>query len=233
MPKEFLNLKNDIKSLTCSKNIVCILLFGSILFDRHNANDFDVIIVVKKVNFGLKELMLLFSSKYEKIDFDIFTSKEITEDLSFYTREFKLEYLSNGLCIYGKNIFINEWKKVNEYKYKQSLLIRNIEYLQLVRQKYYSNENELMKIVYLKKYFLRISKSLLLYWGMDNYASVNKLKSEEVIEKLLNTKIINKRLHFVQDQTLNYLFDSFEILSGALIKCKKDFDKIDIKKHQF
>jgi len=170
MSEEFLNLKNDIKSLDSNRNIICLLLFGSVLFDSNNAKDFDIIIVVKKVDPGLKELIALFSSRYEKVDFDIFTQKKMIKNLSFYTREFKLEYLAKGLCVYGKNIFIDMWKKVNRYEYKQSLLIRNIEYLQLVRQKYYSSENELVKLAYLKKYFLRISKSVLLYWGIDDHS---------------------------------------------------------------
>jgi len=148
-------------------------------------------------------------------------------NLSFYTRESKLEYLAKGLCVYGKNIFIDMWKKVNRYEYKQSLLIRNIEYLQLVRQKYYSSESELVKLAYLKKYFLRISKSVLLYWGIDDHSSVNRLNDDEIKEKLSQMKVINKKLNVARDQTLDHLFKDFEILSIALIKCKKELDPSD------
>lgn len=201
-----------------------MLVFGSILSDHVKANDFDVIIVVKKIDSNLKKLMKILLRRYKKIDFDLFTEQEVAKDLSFYTREFKLEYLSKGLCIYGKNIFLKKWEKVTPYQYKQSLLIRNIEYLQLVRQKYFSDESEFGKIAYLKKYFLRIIKSILLYLEKDDHGSVNKLNFEEIVEKLFEVKAVKKKIKSEDFKDIDCLFSNFEILSSALVKCKEDFN---------
>ncbi len=228
MNEKFLKLKKEISSIPDKDNLVSVLIYGSILDNKNNRNtinDLDIIIVVKKVDSTLNNLFKLLLNKYKNIDFNVYSYEEILNDLSFYTREFKLEYLAKGLCIYGKNIFHDEFLKVNNYEYKQSILIRSIEHLQMVRQKYFSSSlNYNQKFDYLKKYFIRISKNILLFCGVDNYSSVNKLDKNEIFKKLITIGMFDVLPDIDNIKKLDEYFNLFNIISKVLIRCKKDFD---------
>ena len=108
MDESILKLQKDILSLHCRDGLVSILIYGSIISDESAAKDIDIIIVVKKVDFTINSLFELLASRYSDLDFNVYSYKEILSGLSFYTREFKLEYIAKGLCIYGENIFQDE-----------------------------------------------------------------------------------------------------------------------------
>ncbi len=224
MSKEFLKLQKQISLLNNKGNFVSILIYGAMLLDSNKAKDLDIVIVVKKVNAELSNLFNLLE-KYKNLDFNIYTYDEITNNLSYYTREFKLEYLSKGLCIYGKNIFYDEFLKVSDYQYKQSILIRSIEHLQIVRQKYFSNLlSEEKKFLFLEKYFLRISKNILLFKGVEDHTSVNNLSPIDIFKKLVNIKMFDYLPELDNIKNSEQYFSLFSLISEALIICKKDFD---------
>lgn len=226
MRNYLLDLRKEIFSLPNADNLVYFLVYGSVLENQKNINDFDGIVVVKKVDSTLNELFKLLASKYSKLDVNIYAYNEILNNLSFYTREFKLEYLANGLCLLGKNIFHNEYLKVNEYEYKQSMLIRSIERLQMVRQKYFlTSVTSREKMAYIEKYLLRISRSILILQGLENDLSASKLQQDEINQKLIEIGMLDSSLSFDKAKTLDERFEFFDsIISKALIKCKKDFD---------
>ncbi len=224
--KDLLDLKRKILLLPHADNLVCFLIFGSILNSEKNVNDFDAVVIVKKVDSTLNELFKLLKRKYKKLDVNIYAQEEVLNNLSFYTREFKLEYLAHGLCLLGKNILASEYSRVSEYEYKQSMLIRSIERLQMVRQKYLSASlTPQEKIVYVKKYLLRISRSVLILQGLENDLSVNKLQQDEINQRLAETGVLDSSLNSKKAKTPDEYFDFFDsVISKALIKCKKDFD---------
>jgi hypothetical protein len=225
MKEEFLSLQKDISLLPIKNNLVCFLIYGSMLENNSNANDFDAIIVVKTVDSTLNNLFKILLSRHNKLDINIYSLEEISSDLSFFTREFKLEYLAKGLCLYGKNIFINEYLKVSNYKYKQSMLIRSIERLQMVRQKYFTASiSPQEKINYLKKYFLRISKSILILQNKEKDSSLSELNQNEINQKLFESGIFNILPNMDAIETADEYFNLFNMISKALIKCKKNFD---------
>lgn len=225
MTEEFLRLQKEILILPCKDNLVSILIYGAMLTDRNTAHDLDIIIVVKKVDSTLNSLFELLSGRYKNLDFNVYSFEEILNDLSFFTREFKLEYLTKGVCIYGENIFVDEFKKVNNYKYKQSILIRSIEHLQMVRQKYFSVVISYdQKFNFLKKYFLRISRNILLFSGTDNHSSVNNISQNEIIQKLVNVGMFDTLPNVDNVKTIDEYFNLFDIISKVLIKCKQKFD---------
>ena len=224
MKEEFLRLQQEIKYLACAENILCVLVYGTIVNDSSTANDLDIIIVVKNVDSTLNELFKVLSKKYKNLDFNVYSQEEILNDLSFFTREFKLEYLAKGLCVYGENLFKKEFLKVTLYEYKQSILIRSIEYLQIVRQKYFSTAlNSKEKLYFLEKYFLRISKSILLFKKVDNHSSVNSLNKDEIFKKLITIGVFDLLPDINNVKSIDEYFNLFYILSEALIKCKKEF----------
>ena len=164
MRKELIKLQNNILLTSSKDNIICVLIYGSILNDDYIANDLDAIIVVKKVDSTLKDIFILFSNTFKKLDIHIYSQDEISKGISFYTREFILEYLSkDGICIFGENIFKYEFSKINYFQYRESMLIRAVERLQMVRKKYFlSTDNNDEKIKYINKYFLRLAKNILI-----------------------------------------------------------------------
>ncbi len=223
MLEEFIELKKDIESLTEKENIISFLLYGSMLTDRNNANDLDGVIIVKKVDGSLKSLFKLLENKYKKLDFNIYSEEEVLNNLSYYTREFKLEYLSKALCLYGKNILEDKSLEVSSFSYKQSILIRSIEHLQLVRQKYFlSSVSDDIKLAYFNKYLIRICKNILLFKGLYSYINVNNLSEREIIIKISEIKHFNifnslENIKSPEDYIL-----LFNILSKILIKLKSE-----------
>lgn len=224
MTRELKRLGKEISMLSGSENIVSVVVYGSIIGGIETAKDFDVVIIVKKIKQDLEKLFELFLRRKKNLDFNIYTLKEIQSKLSYFTREYKLEYLAKGECIFGKNIFIEEFKKVREFEYKQSILIRSIEHLQMTRQKYFSSLfDHDQKLKYLEKYFFRISKNLLLFRGLENHSSVNKLSRKNLFQRLYDAEILDVELSprnaFSAE---DYLF-LFNKISDVLIQYKKDF----------
>lgn len=225
MNEDLLKLQKEILRLPNRDNLVCILIFGSVITNKSAAHDLDIIIVCKNVNNSLISLFELLENQYRNIDFNLYSFEEIKGNISFYTREYKLEYLVKGTCVFGKNIFIDEYLKINNLQYKQSILIRSIEYLQMVRKSYFSKSTNLdHKFYFLKKYLLRILKNILLFKGVDNHNSVNKLDQNELFHKLFKLGGIKIMPKLDRINTLHDYFNLFCIVSDALIKCKIEFD---------
>lgn len=215
-----LNLKEDLKKIDCIKNIECVILFGSAVYNFDCAKDLDIIIVVKKIDHKIKDLFFLFEKYKIKIDFDLFTVEEIRNNLSFYNREFKLEYLAKGIPIIGNNIFIEEYKNINIYSYKNSILVHLIDYLQKIRLSYFGHFDEIEKISYLRKYYFRILKGVLLFYGVGDHTYVNNLKDEDVVLRIQDLGFsINTSINFLN---LNDLFDRFQTVGEIIVICMKD-----------
>ncbi len=222
--KDFLILKKEIKNLKNIDNILSVVVYGSALLNKKRVNDLDGIVIVEDVDFSVLNLFNLLISKYKKLDFNIYTQEELINKISFYTREFKLEYLAKGNCIYGENLLKKEFLKTSKFEYRHSLLIRTIEHLQMVRQKFLtSNIDDVQKRVFLEKYFWRISRNLLLFKGGYNHASVNKLTQKEVLKKLHTLNLYNCLPKVNSRTSLNELFNYFKLINEAIIKCKKEF----------
>ena len=161
----------------------------------------------------------------KNIDFNLYTYQEIINGLSYYTREFKLEYQSEGICLYGVNILKDEFSKITEYKYRKSILIRSLEHLQMVRKVYFTQSfDDTYKTRYCEKYFQRISKNILLFNNIGNHASVNKLKITEVTQKLIEDKIIVNSLLIKDKPTMEEYLVLFGIIGEYFIKCKNEFE---------
>jgi hypothetical protein len=223
MKKDFSILKKEIKNLKNIDNILSVVIYGSALSNKKKVNDLDGIVVVKDVNFSVLDLFNLFTSRYEKLDFNIYTKEELLNKVSFYTREFKLEYLAKGNCIYGENLLKKEYLKVSKFEYRHSLLIRTIEHLQMVRQKFLTSRiDDTQKRVFLEKYFWRISRNLLLFKGGYNHASVNKLTQKEVLKKLNDLNLYDIIPKINSSISLNEFFNYFKLINEAIIRCKKE-----------
>ncbi len=223
MKKDFLILKREIKNLKNKDNILSVIIYGSTISNKKKINDFDGIIIVKEINSSLLDLFNLFNAKYKKLDLNIYSQEELINNISFYTREFKLEYLAKGTCIFGENLLKKEFIKITKPEYRRSLLIRTIEHVQMVRQKFLtSNLDDNQKRAYLEKYFWRISKNLLLFKGEYNHTSVNKLTQKEVLKKLYTLKLYDRIPKINSQLTLNELFDSFVLINKAIIECRKE-----------
>lgn len=223
MKRDFVVFKKEIKNLNSKDNILSVVIYGSAISNKKKVGDLDGIIIVKKVDSSLSDLFNLLNTKYDKLDFNIYSEEELINKISFYTREFKLEYLAKGTCIFGQNLLKKEFSKINQYEYRNSLLIRTIEHLQLVRQKFLtSNLDDNQKRAYLEKYFWRISRNLLLFKGGYNHASVNKLTQKEVLKKLYMLKLYDFVPNINSKLALNELFDCFALINQAIIECRKE-----------
>lgn len=216
-------LKNEISNLNITDNLVCVLLYGSVTLNSENPDDLDGIVVVKQVNPQLKELFNLLKSYFNKLDFNIYSEYESRNKISYFTREFKLEYIAKGVTIFGENIFKEINSNVTNQEYKLSILIRSIEYLQMVRQKYFfALKNEDEKFKYLYKYFIRISKNILLFYGVFNHTTVNNLTNTEIFKKLYELNIFDKIIDIENVKISDELLTLFYLTEEALYKIRDE-----------
>lgn len=219
------SLKKKIEMLSSVDNIECFLLYGSYAQGSSNPDDLDAIIVVKKIDTNLTDLFTLLNNNFKKLDINIYTKDEVINNVSFFTREFKLEYLAKGVCLIGKNIFIRQYKNISSVQYKQSILIRSIEHLQMVRQKYFFGlKSDVEKRTFMIKYFHRISRNILLFLGDENHTTVNRLSFNDVCKKLISINLFNE-IPNLENLSTDELFNKFGALSAVILKLKKDFEK--------
>lgn len=181
----------DISKFPCASNITCIFLYGSIYKKIHKADihDTDMTIVIKDDKVDITPLLVFLEKYFENLDFHIYTNAEIKNDLSFFTREFVLEYVTKGLCIYGKDILHEQYKKVTKEQYIESIFIRSVEYLQLVRKVYYSNNHSFeYKLAYLKKYATRLARCIILIKGYALWDELERMPPDQIISLLFKKK---------------------------------------------
>lgn len=189
----------DISELPCAENITCVYLYGSIYKKIHKIDTFDtdMTIVIKDEKIDISPLFLYLQKYFENIDFHLYTNKEINNDLSFYTREFVLEYVTKGLCVYGNSdILTNQYKKVTREQYVRSIFIRSVEYLQTVRAVYYSNKYAIdYKLRYIKKYATRLARCIILMNGYTTWDELERMTPNQIIKMLSDRKHISSEFN--------------------------------------
>ena len=184
-------IKSQIQLLPCASNISAIYLYGSIYKEIHRADihDTDMTIVIKDDTVDISELFDLLHTYFEQMDFHLYTETEIEHDLSFFTRGFVVEYITKGLCIYGDNILEKYNTSVSKEKYRQSIFIRSMEYVQLVRRVYYSFDHNFdYKISYLKKYTTRLARCVILMKGYATWDELERLTPNQILRILYDNK---------------------------------------------
>ncbi|MCX6717458.1 MAG: NUDIX domain-containing protein [Candidatus Taylorbacteria bacterium] len=222
----------DISKLPCAKNITCVYLYGSIYKKIHKIDTFDtdMTIVIKDEKIDISPLFLYLQKYFENIDFHLYTNKEINNDLSFYTREFVLEYVTKGLCVYGNNkILIDQYHNVTREQYVKSIFIRSVEYLQLVRAVYYSNKytND-YKLRYIKKYATRLARCIILIKGYSTWDELEIMTPNQIIKMLSDRKHISsefKKDVMDLELPLEYYFKLFCEIGGNLHKTRPQLEE--------
>lgn len=219
------SLKKSLQSAPSIKGVRCFVLYGSYIRGEDNFDDLDGVLVVEKVDDSLAEIFSLLKDKFKKLDINIYSTEEVLNGLSFYTREFKLEYLAKGVAVIGENIFIKEYQKISVFQYKRSILIRSIEHVQMVRQKYFFGSlSELEKKKFLIKYFYRISKNILLFLGEENHTTVNELKFKDISERL-KLEHYSKEGIDITNLSIKEIFNKFEALEKKLFFLKSKLEE--------
>lgn len=226
---DFTELKGKISKINEGRNnIICLLAYGSMLTDSKNASDLDIIIVVNSFNPSLDNLFKLLSEEFEKLDFHVYLQKEIEQNLSFFTREYVLEYLAKGLCLCGENIFKDKFSEVTEIQYKRSIFIRSVEHVQMVRKVFFSGKhNDEYKLKYLKKYILRLSINILLFNKIMSHTECSKMSLPDVLGIMEKENYISRK-YLNSDRIPDSLEDSYNlfcVISENLLNCRKYFDQ--------
>jgi ADP-ribose pyrophosphatase YjhB (NUDIX family) len=219
-------IQNQLNDLNCTKNVVSIVLYGSLykkIFEV-DIQDTDLIIVVKDTSKDFTELFSYLRNIFKNLDFHLYTELEIENNIAFYTREYVLEYLAKGICLHGQNPFNNLYKKITKEQYKESIFIRTFAHIQMVRNVYFSNKyNFEYKILYLKKYIQRIGKNMLLFLDISDYDSFEKISSEHLFKELTNNNLITKAPTegFNDLKPLDFYYNIFCDLSEKMIILKE------------
>ncbi|HPS28281.1 MAG TPA: NUDIX domain-containing protein [Candidatus Paceibacterota bacterium] len=185
----------DISQLPCASNITCVFFYGSVYKQilKADIHDTDIAIVIKDDKVDITALLILLQKYFENLNFHIYTDSEIKNGLSFFTKELALEYITKGLCVYGKNILQEQYKKVTKNQYIESLFIRSVEYLQMVRKVYYSNNyNFDYKINYLKKYTIRLARCIILMKGYAPWDELERMSPDQILSLLFEKKYLPK-----------------------------------------
>lgn len=197
-----LEFQKEIESLSCIENIDCFLVYGSLTKERQDnePGDADIIIVADNLSSDLSSLFSLIQSKFRRLDVQVFETSEIESGTAFIGREFTLEYLSKGISLHGHNLFQEQSERVIELQYKESMLIRANDYVQRVRKLYYSRgDNPDQKIEFMNKYTTRLSRSILLMYGVATYEQLEAFTPEEIYGKMVNNGFLSRETEFVLD----------------------------------
>lgn len=218
------NLKKDLEALRIETGLECFLIYGSLLKGIENANDLDVIVVVdtfKKTQSIFDALKKHFPDS--KLDFHVYTKDEIEGDVSFFTREYVLEYLAKGLCLCGENVFEKKFKDINPEQYKESIFIRSVEHVQMVRKTVFSASfNEEQKLRFVRKYLLRLSINILLFNGISSHENLNSMSLVEVLETLRKNNLLEGGdMENTEESTLEETFALFCKISQNLLLSRK------------
>lgn len=226
-------ISSEIAQLPCASNIICVYIYGSIYKQIHKADihDTDMAIVIKDERVDISSLFVFLRKYFENIDFHLYTNSEIENDLSFFTREFVLEYVTKGLCVYGENVLWKQYKKVTKEQYVESIFIRSVEYLQMVRKVYYSNVySSEYKISYLKKYTTRLARCIILMRGYALWDELERMSSNQIMSLLFEKKHLQQK--FVtevnnSEETLDHYYQLFCNIGENLHKIRRDLNKVE------
>lgn len=194
--KEFKKILDHNKDLL--KEIDGMYLYGSFLY-KDFAGDLDIILIIKNYDYSVVKLVGVLEDRYKDLDLDIYTTDEIKSGLEYYRKEFRLEYLAKSKCVIGDpDLFINMHRNVGKEEYKSSIIVRSVDHVQKVRLKYTSSTTlSRDKIKYIKKYYFRILKNLLLYCECGDYDYVNDLLEENIIT-IAKLKFVNFNIRDIQ-----------------------------------
>lgn len=195
--KELTKLKKELSSLPSSDNVRCFLLYGSIFKKKKSQiKDTDIIIVLNDISLNTDDLFAFIFKNFPQPDIHIYSVDEIEHDISFYTREFVLEYLAKAFCLYGENILITKFTSVTNQQYRESLFIRSIEYVQMGRKVYFSEKYDVTyKEYFLKKYSVRLARSILLFKGLARYDALDKLSDDQILKTLQQKNLLQENVY--------------------------------------
>jgi len=188
------NLQRDLEVLKQECRLRCFLVYGSLLQGVERPNDLDVIIVVDA--FEKTQAIFEAISKHfpeSKLDFHIYLTEEVETGVSFFTREYVLEYLSKGMCLCGENLFKDKFEQVTLLQYKKSMFIRSVEHVQMVRKTLFSDTlSKERKLIFVRKYLLRLSINVLLFNNISSHEALSSMTLLEVLRLM-------KEFHFLTD----------------------------------
>ncbi|MFA6050373.1 MAG: NUDIX domain-containing protein [Candidatus Paceibacterota bacterium] len=218
----------DISRLPCANNITCIFFYGSIYKKIHKADikDTDMTIVIKDDKVDITPLFVYLQEYFENHDCHIYTEDEIENDISFFTREFVIEYITKGLLVYGKDVLREQYKKVTKEQYVESIFIRSAEYLQLVRKVYYSTDYSFeYKINYLKKYATRLARCVILMKGYALWDELERMPPNQIISMLYEKNHLPKEYKVEMkdsEMSLGYYYTLFCDIGKNLHKIRTE-----------
>jgi hypothetical protein len=222
------NLKNEISRLRCGDNVACFLLYGSIFEKKEKINDTDIIVVLKDISLNSDELSDFIFRKFHNPDFHLYSLDEVDNNLSFFTREYVLEYLAKGVSLYGENIFQKKFAEITKSQYLESILIRSIEHVQMVRKVYFSQKHTPeYKLSYVKKYSIRVARNILLFRGISDYVSLDALSPDQILELLKKNNLLTSKNDSFENSanSLEHYYRIFCDISVNLINCKKELSR--------
>lgn len=212
--KEFKKIIDQNKDLT--DFLSGIYVYGSFLY-KDFSGDLDLILIMKTYDPKLIKLIEVLQNTYKEIDLDVYTEEEISTKLPYSSKEFRLEYLITARCVLGDpELFINLFSKVEDREYKNSILIRTIDHIQKVRLQY--TDTTILKrdkIKFIRKYYFRILKNILLHNNFGSYYEVNDLLEDSIV--------FTVKSKFPEDDINNILLiNNFE----ESVQCFEDMIKI-------
>ena len=94
-----------------------MLLFGSVLFSFKDANDIDILCLVKEKNIGkLGDIILNIQKTQDKKIHSInFIKRELKQELKEKNKTF-IDVFKKGIVLFGQENFVNFMKEVHGYE---------------------------------------------------------------------------------------------------------------------
>ncbi len=128
MNKDFEIIKNELVSKSFTDNLTCFIVFGSCVANHNMGKvpgDIDICVVVNNRNANLQQISDYIFDSFENPDFRIYFEDEVKSNLLFMDKGvgvFALEYFSNGMSLFGENIFIKKLNTISHEKLKEAYL---------------------------------------------------------------------------------------------------------------
>jgi len=203
-----------------SKDLSCFIVFGSSVANSNMGNtpqDVDVCVVVNNREADLQSITEFIFKCFPGPDYRIYILDEIESQLPFMDKGvglFAMEYFANGISLFGKNIFIDELKKVDTNKLKDSYMDKIFEYIIRIREVRFSLAYDgKYRFWHIHKYIIRLIIDILLYEDIIQYSDLHAKSKYELISLAKENGIIPRELevNFDSSISLYLLYDQINL----------------------
>lgn len=209
------------------ESVSCFIIYGSSIHRKGRGvpNDTDICIVLKSRSANLEQITSFCYKNFKNPQFTIYFEDEINSSLPFRDTGvgwFAMEFFSQGIAVYGENIFIKLLENVSHDDYRRSHLEKVFEYILRIRSTFFSQTvSSEYKLVHLNKYVTRLLRGIILFNGFLTYREVESMQQLEIYSFCKKCEILPGD-STVDRASLQSMYKIFEHANMYALSIRKD-----------